>query len=1023
MSHPLSPLRLPALPAEPAPAGFPLIASVAPLAAAAVIWGLTGSVFALVFAGLSPIMAVAGLLDGRRTRRRARRQGAAAYDAAIAELRVLAAEQQAQLRIESWERTPSAASILAAHDRTAYWPSDGMTEVSVGCGSIDGGLRVDGADTTPEHRALSLEIATLTEAPIVVDAMHGIGVVGSVPLARALARALVIQLCTALPPTRCGFNAASSGWEWASLLPHADSATADRDLTVWEHGEPCIRGAGERMLIAVASHVTALPPGCDTIVQVHGPDRAEVVRSAVLPRGLVFRPELIATAEAGRFAAVLRQQALVSGLLPAQSRLPEAVPFSSLDQQALQLQGLGCTIGYGEHGALSVDLVRNGPHAVIGGTTGSGTSELLVTWILAMAATRSVHRLNFLLIDFKGGAAFAPLVALPHCVGLVTDLEAGEATRALHSLAAELRHRERVLRDAEARDIDDLPAPGMPRLVIVVDEFATMLDAFPALHTLFVDIAARGRSLGVHLILCTQRPAGVVRDALLANCSLPISLRVNNRADSLALLGTDAAAGLPATSPGRALVDTAEGEATLCQIATTDQDDLAGIVAAHRGRPPARRPWLQPLPTELTATLMRQIVGAAEYDASESNTTGSDAAVFDSAGSDATLTSGATALTLGLLDEPEHQRYRVARYSPTVDGHLLVLGSARSGKSAALALIEREALAAGLAVERVGADVERAWDLLEFAHRRSAGQNGDAARKTTGPDGAERGMGRALLLLFDDFDSVLARWEPEHRQAALDLLAAVLRDGAAARITCIVSTQRVANGLQLLPTLCPSSLLLRMASREDYLAAGGLAERFDPALPPGGGVWRERRIQLLTSTDGDLRGEGATSAAATTAVARAEAAPPVTAAPAAEASEPAAPGAALPLAPFGAPTHNLIVVAGAPAQCAERFRRFALAGQGVVVELAGIGAGAGKLEVGRAAGSTVFVGDVDAWQTEWALLQALRPRATMVFDGCSLADFRQINRRRQLPPPLAPSRGHLWLSDPDGTVRRGVMPG
>lgn len=954
------------------------------------IWGLTGSVFALVFAGLSPVMAVASLCDGRRTRRRARRRGAVEYDAAVTNLRALADEQQKLLRSDRWEHTPSAARVLATHDHAAYWPSDGVTEVSLGSGSIDGGPHLDGVESTPAHQALSLEIATLTEAPIVVDAMHGIGVVGSLPLARALARALVIQLSAVLPPTRCGLTVPAEGWDWATELPHAESPRAERELVIWEQGEPLgeptVRASGERMLLAVATGITALPPGCETIVHVHGPDRAEIMRSAAQPRGLLFRPELVATTEAGRFAAGLQQRARASGLLPARSTLPGRVEFGLLDQQsgAAQPHGLACTIGHSAQGATSLDLVRNGPHAVVGGTTGSGKSELLVTWVLAMAATRTVSEVNFLLVDFKGGAAFSPLAALPHCVGLVTDLEAGEAARALASLTAELRQRERILRDAEARDIDDVRAPTMPRLVIVVDEFATMLDAFPALHALFVDIAARGRSLGVHLILCTQRPAGVVRDALLANCSLRISLRVNNPADSLALLGTDAAAGLSPVSPGRAYVDTGDGAAVLLQVAAASQSDIAAIVVSQSVGIPSRRPWLEPLPTQLTPELLTELIG-----------TESDIAATSVAAISAAPTSAAPSVILGLLDEPDRQRYRVARYSPAVDGHVLVVGASGSGKTTALALIEREAVAAGLAVERAGADVERAWDLLERAHQRSSAGLGDQAAHGD-IEGTAPGRTRLVLLLLDDFDSVLARWEPEHRLAALDMLAAVLRDGAAAGITCVVSVQRVANGLQLMPTLCQNRLLLRATSREDYLSVGGPAERFDPNLPPGGGVWDQRRIQLLTATECDER--------------QSEAVPH---------------SDALPLVPTTtlqlttALPRNLIVVAGAPARSAERFRRSALAD--VVVELGGSGAASDHLEISRSATSTVFVGDADAWQGEWALLQSLRPRSTMVFDGCGLTDFRQISRRRQLPPPLAPARERVWVVGPDGHVRRASL--
>src|SRR5258708_39991748 len=94
----------------------------------------------------------------------------------------------------------------------------------------------------------------------------------------------------------------------------------------------------------------------------------------------------------------------------------------------------------------------------------------------------------------------------------------------------------------------------MARLVIVVDEFAAVVSGQPELHELFADLSARGRSLGLHLVLCTQRPSGVVRDAVLANITLRISLRVTDRADSVAVIGTDAAAALPVEPPGRALV-------------------------------------------------------------------------------------------------------------------------------------------------------------------------------------------------------------------------------------------------------------------------------------------------------------------------------------------------------------------------------------------------------------------------------------------------------------------------------------
>src|SRR5690606_3260836 len=155
----------------------------------------------------------------------------------------------------------------------------------------------------------------------------------------------------------------------------------------------------------------------------------------------------------------------------------------------------------------------------VGGTTGSGKSELLNTWILATLDDRTPAEVTVLLVDFKGGAAFAPLAGLPHCVGLVTDLDGPLAARAAISLRAEIRRREQVLAHSRARSIDEAGG-GVPRVIVAVDEYASVLGEDPELHALFSDLAARGRSLGIHLILCTQRPSGVVRDAILANCPL-----------------------------------------------------------------------------------------------------------------------------------------------------------------------------------------------------------------------------------------------------------------------------------------------------------------------------------------------------------------------------------------------------------------------------------------------------------------------------------------------------------------------
>lgn len=363
-------------------------------------------------------------------------------------------------------------------------------------------------------------------------------------------------------------------------------------------------------------------------------------------------------------------------------------------------------IGQGSPDAMSLDLRTQGPHALVGGTTGSGKSEFLQAWVLGMAAEYSPDRVTFLFVDYKGGSAFADCVELPHTVGLVTDLSPHLVRRALTSLRAELHHREHLFNRKKAKDLLELEKrqdpETPPALVLVIDEFAALATEVPEFVDGVVDIAQRGRSLGIHLIMATQRPAGVIKDNLRANTNLRVALRMADAADSNDVVGDTVASTFDPSIPGRGIAKTGPGRLVPFQSGyaggwTTDAPEHAQVrvaelrfgsvalwetdgdgdsdthdedlgpndqkrlvanlvaAAADAGIPAPRRPWLDDL--------------AATIDLRDLPMTG-DARI-----------------PLGLADIPQRQLQEAVFFSPDTDGHMLVYGTSGAGKSAALRTI------------------------------------------------------------------------------------------------------------------------------------------------------------------------------------------------------------------------------------------------------------------------------------------------------------------------------------------------
>lgn len=989
-----SPLTLPPTAAPGAPPGFPLVATIAPLAAAGVMWALTQSPFALMFAGLSPVIALASVADGRRQSRRARRRATKERADATRQLTARVRDRHERELLERRSRTPSARFGMSDAGRAGRWTGDPsrFAAVSLGSGTVSSTIRVGGEPLDDEERALLHDFAQLADAPVEVDATGGIGLIGSPALTRSIARALVVQLVHAFPPDVLTIAAVPEiGWDWARALPHwsaqgsahgSAQGSADGGADSSEHCTVRVveasapgasgswvsaPGSGKgSALIVIARSVDELTFPCRVIARIDGPRFATLVAApSMSPPGMSripvpeFVPEVVSGQEALLYAGLLAQHARASGLMRAGTMLPDAIGFAELERGSVEdsSRSLTATLGVGSDGPLTVDLVAEGPHAVVAGTTGSGKSELLTTWVASLAATYTPQSVGFLLVDFKGGSAFAPLIGLPHCLGVITDLGPAEAERALRSLKAELRRRERMLADWGVRSIAE-SGGRLGRLVIVVDEFAAMLDGFPELHALFVDIAARGRSLGVHTILCTQRPAGVVRDALLANCAMRISLRVHDALDSIAVVGTDAAAKLPTARPGRCVIARG-GVITTAQIAVTTRDHIDSIVHERSGSPaaPQRRPWLDPLPAVITLESVSPAEGGGAV--------------------------------LAVEDVPDEQRQNVVTLRDD-EGHLLISGVHGSGKTTAVQTIAGQHEGSSIVVE----GPEQLWDVLL-----NVLGNGPGSRLSNPPVN-----GQHQTLLIDDLDAHIARMPSEYQDATVDALARILREGPGRAVSVVATVQRMTPMLRTCGSLFSSTLLLEQNDRHDYALAGGPSGLYDGRHRPGSGVWRGHRVQIVST------GLSSTGLSTTTR------------------SVPSEEPDYLPDVDLAA-GRTLLVSRAAPMRARE-LRESDPSVEVVEIDATVTPQGfvsmtqpADGLEVSDRAAplpSVVLAADPATWQSAWQLFAALRPGSTIVFDRCSVADFRALLNTRELPPMIdGPDR--VWVVDSDGRFWRARL--
>ncbi|MEA3075531.1 MAG: segregation ATPase FtsK/SpoIIIE, family, partial [Actinomycetota bacterium] len=700
-------------------------------------------------------------------------------------------------------------------------------------------------------------------------------------------RSLVVQAATLHGPADVRIAVLTDGerassWSWAHWLPHTEAwgeaagvrllgaspdehgvvvgalasmgPTPARLLVVDADGLTEGRPAPVRSLLAgaagpvagivVTSTTTRLPAMCTTVIELDGDDGAartfEPATNSRLDGVLAAGMTLAAATAAARSLAGIDDPEVHE----ADHSLPGEVPLLSLlaiDEIAERWgrRELAAPIGVTERGPLVLDLVADGPHGLLGGTTGSGKSELLRTLVVSLAATADPDHLNFVLVDYKGGSAFDACARLPHTVGLVTDLDEHLGQRALRCLEAELRYRERVLRGAGAVDLPaylrlGLPTP-LPRLVVVIDEFATLASELPDFVDALVGIAQRGRSLGVHLLLATQRPAGAVKDNIRANTNLRVALRMQDAADSIDVLDVPSAAAIGRRQAGRGYVRMGPGEvvpfqaamvsgrsgrspsspvqlrpigfgpttaasafaqsdavapAGVCESGGGGPTDLERLVdaieecASRAGFGPPRRPWPEPLP----AWLPLSSLGPGQF---------------------------------FLADDLDGQCHRPAGWSPHDDGNLLLYGLAGSGTTTAVQSLVRS-LARSFAPDQLyvyaldfgagglsslaglahmgavigAAEAERQHRLLRFLRtererRRSSGSGGPT-----------------IVLAIDNWSGFMSSFDDDLGGLAVrDEIARLVADGPAVGMSVVITADQETAVPLAIANLVPAKLV------------------------------------------------------------------------------------------------------------------------------------------------------------------------------------------------------------------------
>lgn len=516
-------------------------------------------------------------------------------------------------------------------------------------------------------------------------------------------------------------------------------------------------------------------------------------------------------------------------VVPQNCSLAGLLPWSAADVSARWLvgqrrPGLSVPIGMAAEGPRILDLEVDGPHLLVAGTTGSGKSEFLRSLTAGLALCYPPTRINFLFFDFKGGSGLGPLTGLPHCVGMLTDLTRNELDRALISLRAEIRCREEMLSAAQAPDLGSYRATGSPagalaHLVLIIDEFRMLVEDAPEALKELMRIAAIGRSLGIHLVMATQRPQGALTADIRANVTTSIALRVQSDMESVDIINSRVAAGISVDSPGRAYLARGTEEPVEFQAASLAGAEAALSSSEVRVRPAAEAsgtpapghngqgPGREPSPAQVAGPLIESLVklwncmGGAAPRCPVAAPLPSTAALPGSAapgGPD----SGEWSVQLGLVDEPDRQRVSRLSWQPTDHGHLAFVGGSGSGVDEALDLALQQlighnveahiylldagnSLSSARSQPRVGAaaglhELRRAVRILERVAL-------ELSHRLSRPEDA---LLPPIVLVLGGWGSWVSSLRAGPLAWAEDLVQDIVRDGTKAGVTVLIAGDR-----------------------------------------------------------------------------------------------------------------------------------------------------------------------------------------------------------------------------------------